>query len=372
MKGDCVVIDFVRTPLCAIGGALQSRTVEELARVTMQSIMDRTNLPHEKLDHVVFGHAHMDTAPYNLARTGWLLTRIDENVPGYTTHFCQASGLLALQKAYHMFRTGNDLTAIVGGAESYSNLPFVLRGARYRIDLHSSPVVDSIEEGELWTQPEPMNPRALAKALAEERGYTDSRIEATAEAARRCTDEAFWKDHLIPVEWKDRKGKPICVAHDAPGDTQNGFASYSDGAAAMLVMEAEQSEKLGYHAIASLLGFASAACYPDDRHTALNLAIQKLLCRFPGVTPQCLGAVELLAESAATLLAVTEDLNTVGIGAEIINCSGSTLSCGMNDGADGVIGLERCILNLTESHGQYGIVAVSGGAGQAMAALIAR
>jgi len=370
MSGNCVIIDFVRSPLCGMGGDLKTRTVDQLAQSTLAAIMDRTKLASENLEHVIMGHAHMDTDPYNLARTAWLLTRIDENIPGYSVHGCGASGILAMQKAYYLFKTGNDLTAIVGGAESYSYAPYIMREARYQMDLGKFPVVDSITEGEQWTQPEPMDPRDLAKKLAEEKGYTAEELEALVAAEQERADASLWEGYTTAVTWLDRKKKEVVMDQDAFAPAKDGFTSYVDGSVAMLMADEDRARELGLQPVGQVLGFASAACAPDNRWESVVKAVAKLCAKHPEIDPASLTDVEVIADSAASTKAITEGLAEQGFSAAAVNPVGGSLAYGVNEGGDGVLAAARCLLNLRKTGGRYGIVAAAMSGGQAMAMLI--
>lgn len=369
MSGNCVIIDFVRTPLCAMGKELSTRTVDQLETVCMEALLQRTGMDARDLEHTICGHAHMDTDPYNLSRTAWLLARLDENVPGYTVHAGEASGLMALLKAYYLFKTGNDLTAFVGGAESYSRAPFILREARYGVDLDRFPVVDSIPEGERWTQPVPMDPKELARTLAEEKGYSKDVLERVRVKESERADLCMWDGRIVPVKWLDRKNKEVCVTEDALPESEDGFAQYVDGAVCMLTAEEDRAKALGLKPIGQILGFSWAACSPENRWESVVRAVDKLLSRHVEADPSRIRDVEILADSAATTLAISEGLVRLGIQPSAINPNGSSLVWGVNEGGDGVLAAGRALLHLQKTGG-YAVVAASVGGGESIAMLI--
>ncbi len=370
MNGDCVIIDFVRTPMCAMGKAFSDRPVEQLEYACMDALMKRTGLDPEKLDHAICGHAHLDTDPYNLAKHAWLLTRLSENVPGYTVHAGEASGLMALEKAYYLHKTGNDLTALAGGAESYSRSPFILREARYRLDLGQFPVVDSITEGEQWTQPIPLDPRELAKKLAEDKGYSAETLAAWEKAKAEKADASLWEGHVVPVVWLDRKKKEVRVTDDALPAPKDGFASYADGAVCMMTAEEDRAKELGLKPIGKILGFAWAACAPDNRWESTVKAAEKLMARKPEIKAADITDVEILADSAATTLAIAEGLKGLGFADASFNPAGGPLAWGVNEGGDGVLAAGRALLNLKKTGGRYGLILASAGGGESMAMLV--
>ena len=370
MSGNCVIIDFVRTPLCAMGQALSTRTVDQLESVCMEALLQRTGIRAEDLEHTICGHAHMDTDPYNLSRTAWLLARLNENVPGYTVHAGEASGLMALMKAYYLFRSGNDLTAFVGGAESYSRAPYILREARYGVDLDRFPVVDSIPEGERWTQPVPMDPKDLAKALAEEKGYSPDALDCVRTDELDRADLHLWDSRIVPVKWLDRKNKEICVMEDSFPDASDGYARYVDGAVCMLTAEEDKAKELALKPMGRIVGFAWAACSPENRWASVVSAVDKLLSRHAEVKPSKIMDVEILADSAATTLAISEGLIKLGFQPSVFNPNGSSLVWGVNEGGDGVLATGRALLHLQKVGGEYALVAASVGGGESIVMLV--
>jgi acetyl-CoA C-acetyltransferase len=388
MKNDAVIMDFVRTPLCPAGGALAKQSVEALAQNSLEALLNRTGVDPDLIEQVIFGHAHMDTFPYNVARYAWLLARMPDDVPCFTVHHCGASGLQAIQKAFFLARTGNDLISIAGGAESYSNAPYILRQARYKIDLKACPVADSIEEGELYTQPQPLDPRELARRLAQSRGFTRELQDSYVAADAGKATGSLWQNHISPVVWSDRKKGEIRIGADVLANceaiaaskpfradstvTGGNFAHYADGAAAMLIMRGDQAERLGKKPVAKILAVASAACAADNRWEAAVRAVERLLDRNPDIPAGEIAVTELIADSAASMMAIADGINALGIKPDVINPNGSCLARGVNEGADGVISTGAGVLALRQNGGRYGIVAAGAAGGQGMALLIER
>jgi len=370
MKGNCVIVDFVRTPQCKMGGGLNSRAVDLLGCSILESMVQRSGLASEQIEHVIFGHPHMDTDPYNVARTSWLLARMCEDTPGYTVHACGASGILAMQKAFYMISMGIDQTAIAGGAESYSRAPYSLREARYGVDMETTTFVDSLAEGEQWTQPTPMDPRVLAKELAEAKGYSAEELEALVAAEAARVDESLWEGHIAPVSWLDRKKKDVTVDKDEFAPAVDGFTAYVDGAVAMLMVDEDRAAELGLKPMGRVLGFATAAGAPENRWEPAVKAVAKLSAKFPEVAPESLTHIEVIADSAANVKAITEGLGLYGFKSEAVNPVGGSLAYGVNEGADGVIAAGRALLNLRKTGAKYGIITAAMAGGQGMAMLI--
>ncbi len=384
MKSDCVVVDFIRTPLCSEKGPLKKYKVEELAQRSMEALIERNTLDPGAVEQVIFGHAHMDTFPYNVARYAWLLAKFPDRVPCYTVNMCGASGLQALQKGFNLAATGNDLTSIVGGCESYSNAPYVLRDARYQMNLDKNPLTDSIREGEFFSQPEPLDPRILAARLAEKKGYTRDEMDKYVSQDVSKASNALWGPHIFPIVWTDRKKGEIRIDSDMiaepakgvsfePGSpvTDQNFGRYADGAVAMLIATEERAAELGKTPLARICAVASAAAEPQNRWEPAVSAVKKLLEK-SALPAEEVSVVELIADSAASMMCMSDAVVQLGVKADDINRNGSCLARGVNEGGDGIIAVGSSILALRQNQGRYGVIAAAAAGGQGMAVLIER
>nr|MBQ6241876.1 thiolase family protein [Lachnospiraceae bacterium] len=367
MKSKVYIIDTVRTPWGIPGGSLEKFMSSDLSAAALKKLLERTGVEPSAVDQVVFGQAHPSTMPNNIGHYAWLKAELPVEVPGYTVQSNTASALQALRNAYYLIASGNEEIVIAGGADSYSAAPFVMRDVRNHFYAKDRTVIDTIEEAEVSTQPEPMTRReqyqlahGTGPGEAEEEFARQSRQKAAAFAAA-CGDQ------IVPVSYTDRKKGEIVISEDEwpgkepePGDP---LAPYADGAAVTMLMSAEQAEKRGIVPKAELAGFAVAGCDPKQPHTAGIRAVKKLLEK-NGVSIDNISALEIIENSAKDVLKIVE---TIG-GNAVINPLGGAMAFGKNDGAEGIAMLQRLVSALND--GEYGIACVYSAGGQGMAALV--
>jgi acetyl-CoA C-acetyltransferase len=170
-----VIVDMVRTPWGIPGGSMDALGSHDLAAAVLSDLLKRTGIDMSALEHVVFGQARPSTFPSNVARFASLAAGLPESLPCYTVQSNCASALQAVRSAYCLIASGAHATCIAGGAESYSSAPFVMRDVRFHFWEKVRIIYDTIEEGELWTQPEPMTRNQRLERLAERLGISTQR-----------------------------------------------------------------------------------------------------------------------------------------------------------------------------------------------------
>ncbi|MEB3221119.1 MAG: thiolase family protein, partial [Candidatus Sericytochromatia bacterium] len=199
---EVVVIDGVRTPVATFGGALKDLTAQELGRIVVRELLDRTKIDPAIVGEVVFGCAAQGSDAPNVARVIALLAGIPKEVPAFTVHRNCASGIQAIVSGYQAVATGDCDVAVVGGAESMSNAPYINRDMRFGKRLRHSQLIDTLWEG----LNDPVCNQlmgATAENLVEEFGITREEQDKYAvdshKKAFRATREGKFKDEMMTV-----------------------------------------------------------------------------------------------------------------------------------------------------------------------------
>ena len=124
---DVVIIDAVRTPIGALGGALAKVRPDDLGALVMRSLVERNSIEPGEIEDVYFGCANQAGEDNrNVARMSALLAGFPASVPGVTFNRLCASGLTAVNAAFHAIRSGEGDVFIAGGVESMSRAPYSL------------------------------------------------------------------------------------------------------------------------------------------------------------------------------------------------------------------------------------------------------
>jgi len=359
-----VIADSVRTAWGKPGGGLSPFISSDFSAEILDELLKRTGVDANAVDQVVFGQAHPSTMPNNIGHYAWLKAELPVEVPGYTVQSYGGSALQALRNCFYLIATGNENICVAGGADSYSAAPFVLRDARNHFHPQHRTLIDSIEEAEQYTQPQPMGrmeqyKKAHGIVTEENVKYVEQSIVKA--RAADCSGQIF------PISYEVRKKGTITVDKDewveAPNHPETALSPYADGAAVTMLMSEEKADQLGIQPKATICGFAVAACNPIRQHLSGIKAVERLL-KNKKLTMDDIAVIEVLENSAQDVLEIMKALG----GQTKVNLMGGAMAYGKNDGAEGIAMLMRLVDSLKE--GQKGIVCAYSAGGQGMAVLV--
>ena len=264
------IVEALRTPIGRYGGALSSVRPDDLAATAIEAVVARSGIDPAIVDDVILGCANQAGEDNrNVARMALLLAGLPVEVAGQTVNRLCGSGLQAVASAAQAIAVGDADVVIAGGVESMSRAPLVTLKPESAYERGNRELVDTTIG---WRF---VNPRLDAKYPAISLGETAERVAArwrvtreeqdafALESQRRAAAAAtrgIHAEEIVPVRIPQRKGDPIVVdrdEHPRPetdaaslaklkpafadgGSVTAGNASgINDGAAALLVMEAE-------------------------------------------------------------------------------------------------------------------------------------
>lgn len=365
-KKKVYITGLARTPLGCPGMSLERFASSDLAAKVIKALLERQHLDPSAVGQVVFGQSLPSTMPNNIGHYAWLKAELPVEVPGYTVQANASSGLQALRNAYNLIATGNEEIVLAGGADSYSAAPFVMRDVRLHFYPQDRFMIDSLDEAECCTQPEPMSRlEQFEAAHGKERSEEEKAFAAAGEekAARLKDAEA---DVLVPMSYTDRKKVEVVIAEDEwPGKVKEGpLSPRSDCAAAALLASEKAVKAYGLAPIAELCGFAYSGSDPKHPERAGAAAGKKLL-EAQGLTAEDIAYFEIRENSAADVLAIAAAL---GIPLSRINPFGGALAFGNCDGAEGLLMVSRLAAALKS--GERGLIMSYSAGGMGLAALI--
>ena len=364
-KKKVVIADIVRTPWGKPCGSMEKFMSSDFSAPILKKLLERNELDPLAVDQVVFGQSMPTTMPNNIGHYAWLKAELPVDVPGYTVQSVAGSALQALRNSYYLIATGNEGVCIAGGADSYSAAPFVMRDVRNHFYAKDRGVIDTLDEAECCTQPEPMT-RMEQYEKAHGAEMTEQQKAFAAES--RAKAEKFAEvcgDAVVSLSYTDRKKGEIIVSKDEwlGAEADGPLAPYADGGAVALLASEEKAAELGLTAKAEILGFAVSGCDPVKQQSAGAAAAAKLL-KNKGLSVDDIACLEVIENSAADVIETVEALGFKGK----VNPLGGALAYGKCDGAEGIAMLMRLAASLEE--GQYGVACTYGAGGQGMAVLI--
>ena len=365
---EVVVIDGVRTPVGNFGGALKDLTAQELGRMVVKELLDRTKLDPKEVDEVVAGCAGQGSDAMNIGRVIALNAGIPEDKPAYTVHRNCASGIQAIVNGFQAIAMGDADTVVVVGAESMSNAPFVSRDMRFGKRLRHGKFIDTLWEG--LTDPVcNMLMGDTAENLVSKYGITreeqDKYATESHKKAFRANREGKFKDELmtvmIPKKAAGKEVAPEAFAQDEginpainpqtlamyptiftnpdgqPTVTPGNACPMNDAGAAMILMSREKADKLGLKYLAVIKSYAFAGLDPKLMGLGPAYAVPKALEK-AGLKMEDVDLIEVNEAFAAQVLACEKELEAQGTpwDRSKVNVNGGAIALGHPIGATGV------------------------------------
>jgi 3-oxoadipyl-CoA thiolase len=393
-----VIIDAVRTPVGRYGGALKDVRVDELAAICLDALVRRNQLDPASVEDVILGctnQAGEDNR--NLARMALLLAGFPVEVAGQTVNRLCASGLGAIASAAHAIAVGEGDVFIAGGAESMTRAPFVLAKAdaafSRELKVHDTTIGWRFTNPRLAALYPPLGMGETAELVAERYGVSRQDQDAFALGSQRKWGEAHaagrFGDELVPVPIPQRSGEPVLVDRDEhprpdttieqlgrlkPAFKKDGTVTagnssgINDGAAALLLMDADTARAQGRQALARIVASAVAGVDPSYMGVGPIPATRKVLQR-AGVGAGQIDLVELNEAFAAQALPCVREL---GLDPARVNVNGGAIAIGHPLGSTGARLMVTLVHEMRRRQARYGLVTMCVGVGQGMAVLVER
>ena len=393
------IVDAVRTPIGRYGGALAGVRPDDLAALVLRAIVDRTGVDPAAVEDVILGCANQAGEDNrDVARMALLLAGYPVEVAGLTVNRLCGSGLQAINSAAHAIAVGDGGVFVAGGVESMSRAPFVMLKPETAFERGTRDLVDSTLG---WRF---VNPRLdaayptislgeTAECVADDWHVSRERQDAFALASQKRAAAAIaagrFDGQLVPVVIPQRRGDPVVVARDEHpradttaealarlkpafrdgGTVTAGNASgINDGAAAVLLVEAERGRGLGLRPIARVLATAVAGVDPRVMGIGPVPAVRKALDR-AGLAIADLDLVELNEAFASQSVACIDEL---GLDPARVNVNGGAIALGHPLGASGARLVTMLVHELVRTGGRYGLASMCIGVGQGIATVVER
>lgn len=390
------IVDAIRTPIGAYGGALsQVRPDDLLAHVLKALPMRNPSLPVDQIEEVIAGAANQSGEDNrDVARMSLLLAGYPISVGGVTVNRLCASGLQACIDASRAIRMGDGEVYVAGGVESMSRAPFVVAKATSAFSRQAEMYDTTI--GWRFTNPAlsklhyPYSMGETAENLAERykisREAQDAFALSSQEKYQAAHEAGKFKDEILPVSIPQRKGDPTIVGKDehprqtslaqlaalkpafkdGGSVTAGNSSGVNDGAAALLMVSEKALKDYGLTPLARVVSTAAAGVDPAIMGIGPVPATQKALKR-AGLKMKDIGLVELNEAFAAQSLAVLHDLE---LDPAIVNVNGGAIALGHPLGCSGARILTTLLYEMRRSNTRYGLATLCVGVGQGASMIV--
>lgn len=388
---DIVVLAGARTPFGNFGGGLASLTATDLAVHAAQAAIDRSGVPSEKIDDVVFGNVIQTSSDaIYLARHVGLRIGLPVATPALVLNRLCGSGLQAILTAANSLRLGQSNYALAGGTESMSQAPHVVRGVRNGLPLGANVKF----EDTLWEaltdsynrMPMAITAENLAAKYDISREACDEFALKSQAGALEAQSSGYFAEEIEPITVAGRKGESITVDRDEgpraglsmeklaklPARfTKNGVVTpgnasgITDGAAAVILTTAKQAKADGLSWLGRLVSSSVVGVDPDIMGIGPAISIPKAL-QSAGISEKNLAVMEINEAFAPQVLAC---LKSMGSGGVRLNPHGGAISLGHPLGASGARLALTMLHDLRKTGGGFGVASACIGGGQGIAAV---
>jgi acetyl-CoA acyltransferase 2 len=392
---EVVFLSGKRTPFGAFGGSLRDFSANDLGAHAARAVLRDSGVDAADVGHIVFGNALQTSADaiYHARHVG-LKAGLPVEVPALTVNRLCGSGFQAIVSGAEQIMLGEAEVALCGGAESMSQAPHVIRGARWG-DLRLGEPKGAMEDL-LWaaltdTQCD-LSMAQTAEKLAEQYSVTREEADMVAvrsqQRAKKAWDEGRMQEEIEPVTVRTRKGEVQFNAdeHMRPDTTLESLGALrpyfkkdglvtagnasgiGDGAAAVVIASAEYAQKKGLSPIGRLVAWGVAGVQPDIMGIGPAPAARKALAK-AGLSIDDMDLVDINEAFAPQFAAVARDL---GLDHDKTNVNGGAIAITHPLAASGARITVNLLHELRRRGGRYGLGAACIGGGQGMAVIVER
>ncbi|MDD3534984.1 MAG: acetyl-CoA C-acetyltransferase [Candidatus Cloacimonetes bacterium] len=390
-----VVISAKRSPIGNFGGVFKELSAVDLGVHTLKAIFAETGIAPEAIDEVIVGNVCGAGLGQNVARQIAIHSGIPDTVPAYTVNKVCGSGMKAVALAALMIKAGEADIVVAGGTENMSQIPYVLKDARWGARMGDKNLMDLMIRDGLSDIFNDYHMGITAENLAEKYELSREAQDAFAAASQNKVEAAQnagrFADEIVPISIPQRKGDPIVIDRDEmprAGVTAESLAKLrpafkkdgsvtaanssgiNDSAALLLLMSEEKANELGLTPLASFVDSASAGVDPAIMGYGPVPAIKKVLSK-TGWKLDEIELAELNEAFAAQSLAVLKGLELeVGkLNPDIVNVNGGAISLGHPIGGSGARIIVTLLHEMKRRANKKGLASLCIGGGMGIASL---
>lgn len=388
---DVVIVSAARTPVGSFLGALSSLSGAQLGTVAIRAALERAGVAGEEVDEVILGQVLQAAAGQGPARQASMGAGVPKETPAWSLNQICGSGLRAVALGYQQVALGDARIVVAGGQESMSQAPHA-QTLRTGQKMGAVELVDTMIRDGLWDAFHGYHMGQTAENIAArweiDRAAQDRFAVTSQNRAEAAQKAGRFAAEITPVTIASKKGDVIVdqdeyIRHGAtieameklkPAFLRDGTVTaanasgLNDGAAALVLMTAEEAARRGLEPLARIASWATAGVDPAVMGTGPIPASQKALAK-AGWSVGDLDRVESNEAFAAQALCVVKEL---GLDPDKVNVNGGAIAIGHPIGASGARILTTLLHELKRSGGRRGLATLCIGGGMGVALCVER
>ncbi len=388
---EIVIAGAARTAVGAFNGGLSSVPASYLGTAAITEAMKRAKIDPQEVDEAIMGQILTAGAGQNPARQAAIGAGIPVEKTAYQINQLCGSGLRTVALGYQAIKVGDAGIVVAGGQESMSQAPHVAH-LRDGTKMGDVKFIDSMIKDGLWCAFNGYHMGNTAENVArkwqltrEEQDTFAANSQQKAEAAQKA---GKFKDEIVPVTIKGRKGDTVIdtdehpkhgttveslsklrAAFDKEGTVTAGNASgINDGAAAVVLMSAEEANRRNVKPLARIVSWATCGVDPAIMGTG-PIPASRAALKKAGWSVDDLDLIEANEAFAAQALAVNKDL---GWDPAKVNVNGGAIALGHPVGASGARILNTLLHEMARRDAKKGLATLCIGGGMGIAMCVER
>ncbi|MDQ3494128.1 MAG: thiolase family protein [Pseudomonadota bacterium] len=386
---DIVIVGARRTAIGSLLGQFTGVPAPTLGAAAINGALDHAGVAPDQVDEVLMGcvlSAGLGQAP---ARQASRAAGIPDAAGCTTVNKVCGSGMKAIMLGHDLIRAGSATVVVAGGMESMTNAPHLLNGSRTGIRFGSAEFLDHMAWDGLVNPDDGKAMGVFGDLTCEKYDFSREALDAFAaesvQRAQAATASGGFKDEIVPVTVKGRKGETVVDTDEEPGRidtakipslrpafgkegrlTAASSSKISDGAAATVLMSAEEAKRRGLAPIARIVAHAAHAQAPEWFTTAPIKAIANVLDK----AGWSVGDVDLFEINEAFACVAMAPMQDLAIPHDKVNVHGGACALGHPIGASGARLVVTLLHALQAAGKRRGVASLCIGGGEATAVAV--
>lgn len=386
---DIVIAAAKRTAIGSFLGQFNGVPTPTLGAAAIKAALEQSGIAAEDVSEVIMGcvlPANLGQAP---ARQAALAAGLPPSTGATTINKVCGSGMKAIMFAHDLIKAGSASIVVAGGMESMSNAPHMIPNSRTGNRYGNFQAVDHMAWDGLTNPYDGQAMGVFAEATVAKFGFTREDQDAfsieSVKRAQAAQQSGAFADEIVTVKVPTRKGEIEVSTDEQPTKsditkiptlrpafkkdgsvTAASSSSISDGAAATILLSADEAARRGITPLARILGHTTFSHEPEWFTTAPVSAIEKLLKQVGWEVED----VDVFEINEAFAVVAMAPIKVLGIPHEKVNIHGGACALGHPIGASGARLVVTLVNALRKAGGKRGIASLCIGGGEATAIAI--